>query len=170
MRGSILLERLAATGEKTTCRRPPQATTIPAHVVVYPKLYCNHKGVRTFRPKKHPNASASTNMLAEKPRWRNTLISTIGWSAVSSQIQKLIKPMQATIARTHISSEANQSRSFPSSSMICSAPTQITSKTNPTISIALLTSSSSKIFNTDHATTEKAMAIGTLMINTHDQL
>jgi hypothetical protein len=48
--------------------------------------------------------------------------------SVSSQISQATKPMTVTIASTTIGVDWNQSRSLPLSSMICSAPTQTTSR------------------------------------------
>ena len=105
-------------------------------------LYCSHCGVSTLMPKKAPKASASTNMQEEKPRWRNTRRSTIGFGSVSSQIRKDTKPITAMMARTRISIEENQSRSLPSSSMICSDATQMTSSNMPILSTGFLTGES----------------------------
>ena len=58
--------------------------------------------------------------------------------SVSSQMRNNTKPTTATIARIAICGESNQSRSLPLSSMICSAPTHITSRPRPTPSIGRL--------------------------------
>ncbi len=142
-RASTRLDRLAAIGEKITESTPPHITTNPAQVVVYPMLYWSHSGVSTFRPKKPPKANASTNMLAEKPRWRNTRRSTMGCDSVNSQITKEMNPITAIAPRTQISGEENQSLSLPSSSMIWSAATQVNSSRTPILSTGFLTTGSS---------------------------
>ena len=105
-------------------------------------LYCNHCGVSTLMPKKAPKARPSTSMQEEKPRCRKTRRSTIGYSSVSSQIRKERNPITAMMASTQISVDENQSRSLPSSSMICSAATQTIKSSMPTLSTGLMTAGS----------------------------
>ena len=83
--------------------------------------------------------ATSRRVLVQKLRRANSRRSTTGCSSVSSQTRKIASPTTATIASTTICPEWNQSRSLPLSSMICSAPTQITSSPRPTPSIGSLT-------------------------------
>ena len=76
--------------------------------------------------------------------------------------------MAATTPRSRMNGEANQSRSAPLSSMICSAPTQTISRPRPTKSPGRrwVDSLSGRV---RRATTTSSTATGTLMKNTHDQ-
>src|SRR5258708_31808218 len=64
--------------------------------------------------------------------------STTGCSSVSSHTIKNASAITAINVNTTMVVELNQSRSLPLSSMICSEPTQITSRLKPTVSMGAL--------------------------------
>ena len=76
---------------------------------------------------------------ARKLRTLNSRRSTIGCASVSSQTTNSAEARRAaTTASATMTGEPNQSSSLPLSSMICSAPTQITISARPTVSIGQL--------------------------------
>ena len=106
---------------------------------------CSHKGNSTTLPKNVPYPSDIAVVLVQKLRRPNSRRSTTGWRSVNSQTTNSARPTIAAIANITICPEWNQSRSLPLSSMICSAPTQITSKPRPTPSIGSLTVAVSRL-------------------------
>ena len=81
----------------------------------------------------------------EKLRRLNRRRSTIGCSSVSSQTRNTTKPTAATTAIATIWLDSNQSSSLPLSNIICSAPTQITSRARPTVSIGIFNAALSRL-------------------------
>ncbi|MNR31610.1 hypothetical protein D3C85_1491310 [compost metagenome] len=79
-----------------------------------------------------------------KLRPLNRRRSMIGSGSVSSQITKNRKLSSATTPSAMITGDANQSRSLPLSSMICSAATQVISDASPTVSIGSLRTGDSR--------------------------
>ena len=99
-------------------------------------LVCSHSGTSTTDAKMAPNATAVTPSVTEKARLARTPRLTIGLRSVASQMTKAASPISVTISSATTNWELNQSLSWPTPSMVCSAPTQTISSASPVKSIA----------------------------------
>ncbi len=93
----------------------------------------------------------------------NSVRSTTGWSSVSSQITRKVRPTTATTPRTQITFELNQSRSLPLSSITCRAPTPSTSATRPVTSIGERAVGASRRRSSVHVVNAANRPMGALM-------
>src|SRR5579859_379216 len=124
---------------------------------------CSHSGCRRLAPKKNAKPTQDTRAAIRKLRDLKSDRSTIGYSALSSQINQAAKAMTATIVSTMIAEELNQSASLPVSSITCKAPTQVRSRTTPVRSMGTSLVGVSRLIMLRQQTTLQTIPTGTLI-------
>ena len=87
----------------------------------------------------------------------------MGWSSVSSQITRKVRPITASTASTQITLELNQSWSLPLSSISCRLPTPITIAIRPLTSMGWRAVGVSRRRSSVHVVKAANRPIGALM-------